>query len=207
MEHILIGKGKLKLMLTKDDLDHYEIASLGAPRGQTSIDCADEKTRRAFRSLLDDVRRVSGFDTVSERIFIQLYPSKDGGAELYITRLCENDRSSKEPEPGEVRMTSVCQFGSMRELIDFCARFASHPIWRDVESEAWEGGGKTWLVVTEKLTYRAYLSRDPKNILGSASFIGDYCRILDGADAYLYIKEHCLCFCKKNAVKILGSMI
>ena len=80
MELIVISKSKLKIMLTPPDMQRYELAD-----GQ--MDCADEQTRRAFRHIFDDARDQIGFDTEGERLFVQLYTSRGGGCEIFVTKL------------------------------------------------------------------------------------------------------------------------
>lgn len=80
MELIVISESKLKIMLTAPDMAHYELE--GSP-----MDCADAHTRAAFRHIFDDARQEIGFDTEGERLFIQLYASKEGGCEIFVTKL------------------------------------------------------------------------------------------------------------------------
>ena len=86
MELILISNTKLKIMLNENDMQRYKIGS--------ESDCAEPDTRRAIRSLLDCAREQIGFNTEGEEIFVQLYTSKKGGCELFVTKchdsaLCE----------------------------------------------------------------------------------------------------------------------
>ncbi len=78
MELILISESKLKIMLNESDMKEYKIGE--------EADCADGSTRKAIRSLLDRVRDQIGFDTAGEEIFVQLYTSKRGGCELFVTK-------------------------------------------------------------------------------------------------------------------------
>ena len=78
MELIPINESKLKIMLDEIDMREYR---LGA-----SSDCADTETRRAIRSILDVARKKIGFNTEGAEIFVQLYASKKGGCELFVTK-------------------------------------------------------------------------------------------------------------------------
>ncbi len=82
MELILISNTKLKIMLNENDMQRYKIGS--------ESDCAEPDTRRAIRSLLDCAREQIGFNTEGEEIFVQLYTSKKGGCELFVTKCQEN---------------------------------------------------------------------------------------------------------------------
>ena len=87
MELILISNTKLKIMLDESDMIKYHIGS--------ESDCAKGSTRRAIRSLLECARDQIGFNTDGEEIFVQLYTSKKGGCELFITK-CLSETESGE---------------------------------------------------------------------------------------------------------------
>ena len=105
MELIVISESKLKIMLTAPDMAHYELEN-------ARMDCADAHTRAAFRHIFDDARNRIGFDTQGERLFVQLYASKEGGCEIFVTKLgeqaetfpaCNLTASARDPEPNPPR--------------------------------------------------------------------------------------------------------
>lgn len=80
MELIRISESKLKVMLTSEDMRQYELNA-------ADLDCEDSETRQAFRCILEKAKNQTGFDTHNYRIFIQAYPCRGGGCELYVTKL------------------------------------------------------------------------------------------------------------------------
>lgn len=80
MELIMISDSKLKIMLTNEDMKAYAIDC-------STLDYENTETRRAFWSILDEAKHRTGFDAASEKVFVQVYPSKEGGCEMYITKL------------------------------------------------------------------------------------------------------------------------
>jgi negative regulator of genetic competence, sporulation and motility len=78
MELILISNTKLKIMLNESDMRQYRISE--------EADCAEPDTRRAIRNLLEKAREQIGFNTEGSEIFVQLYTSRKGGCELFITK-------------------------------------------------------------------------------------------------------------------------
>ena len=78
MELILISKTKLKIMLDESDMKQYEI--------NDSTDCAEPSARKAIRSILDRARDEIGFETEGAEIFVQLYTSRHGGCELFVSK-------------------------------------------------------------------------------------------------------------------------
>lgn len=88
MELILISNTKLKIMLNESDMRKYHIGN--------ESDCAEATTRKAIRNLLECARDQIGFNTDGEEIFVQLYTSKHGGCELFVTKCLP------EPPTGEI---------------------------------------------------------------------------------------------------------
>lgn len=80
MELIKISASKLKIMLSLPDMEKYELEA-------DRLDCADKHTREAFRHIFDDAKTQVDFDTSGERLFIQLYTSRGGGCEIFVTKL------------------------------------------------------------------------------------------------------------------------
>jgi len=78
MELIPINNSKLKIMLDEIDMKEYKLYE--------NSDCADSDTRRAIRDILDIARDRIGFNTEGAEIFVQLYTSKKGGCELFVTK-------------------------------------------------------------------------------------------------------------------------
>lgn len=193
MEHIHISPGKIKLMLTKSDLDKYELEDI-TRYGE------DDYTKIAFRELLDDVKRDVGFDASSDKVLIQFFPSRDGGAEVYITRL--GMRKDEPPKTdGAATVESVYAFSSMRELLSGCFGFSKTALYE--KSSAWEDMGKYYLMVEEKILPRDLRKgredrlRDmlPKHY---GEFSSDVMRS--------YIREHCKCICEERAIDILSKL-
>lgn len=83
MELILIDQTKLKIMLTAPDLLHYELI----PDELEHMSCPDRHTRAAFRHIFDDAEAQTGFHTEGERLLVQMFTSKCGGCELFVTKL------------------------------------------------------------------------------------------------------------------------
>ena len=78
MELIPINNSKLKIMLDESDMKEYNISD--------EADCANGETRQAIRHILDRARDQIGFNTEGSEIFVQLYTSKRGGCELFVTK-------------------------------------------------------------------------------------------------------------------------
>ena len=80
MELIRISDHKLKIMLTPSDMQHFELnaATFGEDRAEM---------HRTFRLLLEEIRKQTDFDAEENRISVQYFPSREGGCEMFISRL------------------------------------------------------------------------------------------------------------------------
>ena len=86
MEIIRINNDKIKVSLSKDDMEFLEIDC-------DMLDGLDKKGRDAFNRIMDDAKLKYGFEVSGKRIFVQLFPSKDGGCEMFISRLYDKKRA------------------------------------------------------------------------------------------------------------------
>lgn len=199
MEWIRISDNKLKIMLTAEDARRYALNCEGA-------DYAESHTREAFRAILTDVRAESGFDTSDEKIYIQMYPSKEGGCELFVTRmgLLTEKESSKASEkkkaaihiPLPRKRSMAFLFEELEHLLSLCRRLSAQKYIG--ESEAWqEENGDWWLILS---------SKDHTLLQEKYQFIHEYSKLFSGEDVRLFLSEHGKCICPQNAVFILSKL-
>ncbi|MBR2650987.1 MAG: adaptor protein MecA [Clostridia bacterium] len=80
MDVLKISDSKIKIMLTASEASRF-----GFDDGKA--DSNDEDARARIFSVLDEVERQSGFSHTGHKLLIQLYRSKDGSAEIFVTRL------------------------------------------------------------------------------------------------------------------------
>jgi negative regulator of genetic competence, sporulation and motility len=80
MDVLKITDSKLKIMLSADDMKKYRLS-------QATVDYNDPKTRKSFFEILNHVKQSHGFNVERDKVLIQFYPSKDGGSELFVTKL------------------------------------------------------------------------------------------------------------------------
>lgn len=101
VEIIPINDSKLKIMLDESDMKELHICE--------DADCARGETRLAIRTILERAKTQIGFNTEGSEIFVQLYTSKGGGCELFITKsnalpfasLNNEGKSDKKPQRRE----------------------------------------------------------------------------------------------------------
>lgn len=209
MDMILISDTKLKVMLTPLDMEELALDS-------EDIDYDNTETRRAFWSILDEAKHKTGFDAARDRVFIQVYPSKSGGCELYVTKLARSDMSdiriscrvrrfsdSALPHKAAVceelpKSRLLCAFSEMPVLLDICAKLRE--LRYDGSSSAYTDGARYFLEL-------CHTGRKVRNeSLDKYSFISEYGDILEGESVKPYISEHCKCICADDAVGVLSAV-
>ena len=202
MEWIRISTNKLKIMLTAEDARRYDLQC-------EKSDYADVGTRRSFREILTDVRRETGFDATEDKVYIQMYPSKEGGCELFVTKiglvLAEETRET--PRTPRTRSTATRPaasgesiafvFAKLEHLLAVCRHLAN--VGYRGESEAWRGeDGNFWLILTERCALAT--------MQDSLRFAREYGRCIAIGTARTYLPEHGKRICPARAAETLGKL-
>lgn len=194
MEWIRISTHKLKIMLNAEDARHYALDPKRA-------DYEDTMTRETFREILSDVQKKAGFETGEDRLYIQMYPSKEGGCELFVTRMglalqeasprvFTPIKKQKSPLTGRKKAAAL-QFESLAPLLALCRRIGD---CFEGESEAWRDDvGRWWLLLH-------CTGENAEAILRAATEYGT-CAHAEAARRLL--PEHAQPVCRKNAVETL----
>ncbi len=207
MEFIRISDSKLKIMLDGKDMAYYDI-------DEARLSGESEETRRAVRRLLDDARRESGFDAAADRILVEMYPSRVGGCELYITKVREGEGilpprecfscgdSAEKKEASDKKeastrrgdgesYTALYEFGNMEAMLAVCRQL--HAVGFRGKSAAYAGSRFFLAIAERRREGRSYIE---KRISYAAEEYGRRreCRMLLG------IKENAICLADGDAV-------
>ena len=175
MEWIKISKNKLKVMLTAEDARRYALNCT------QSTHCS-ALTRAAFRELLSDVRRQVGFDATEDKAYIQMYPSKEGGCELFITKT--------EPQKECAQSEHAVRLEALSALLALCRSLRGDPHLS--QSEAWRDERGAWGLL---LRYG-----------GAPAHLAEYGEVRDADAARTYLGEHAKRICAKDAVQTLSGL-
>ena len=195
MEWIRISNNKLKIMLTAEDTKRYELNCAKASY-------EDAMTRAAFRELLLDVQRETGFDAAEDKVYIQMYPSKEGGCELFVTRIGlllteDGEGKSKNSKASERRKrnndaSKAFVFKELEPLLSLCRRLCQDDRIR--KSEVWrDERGFWWLLVTHTASFFPVIFQE-------------YGKEVPRERAELFLSEHAACICAEQAVAVIGSL-
>lgn len=211
MEIIMISDSKIKVMLSADDLKGFDLDT-------ASLDYSNTETKRMFWDILSRAKRSIGFDTDGHRVLVQLYPSRCGGCEMFVTRLSclydsEKGEQKEYPEiepiinqlpPKKKIKHEECgahikafAFENISNLISVCRRLVN--IGYDGESDAYVSEDKRSYLFLSDLEPCAYLPLD------EFSFISEYGTAENEEVLRSYVSEHAKAICKTHAVEELAK--
>lgn len=205
MELLVISENKLKVILSRDDMDAYSITC-------DSIDYDNTETRKAFWCILDEAKHKTGFDAAADRVYVQIYPSRGGGCEMYVTKMCKKTAAAagKTEDEKDCRINirkqsgyfekTLCRFENAEDMIAACRTLCEMGFCADSSLYCSDDGA--YFLRTGKsgaeppsLLRRGYSS----DILSEFGTRLDFC--FDG-----WVAEHCRCICPCDAVKKIASI-
>ena len=203
MDWIRISDSEIKIMLTQEELWEYELTV-------EELDYAQEDTRRMFRSVLHRVERMTDFHTEGYRILVQLYGSRDGGCELFVTRLAEVQDGEEEGGAGEEveallrrlqaereeRREKVFSFSALQELIQACVMLAKRSC--AAHSAVYYGeSGRYYLLLD--------IEESDTQSLNACRFLGEYGKEEEQTVRTCLI-EHGVLICARDAIGIFQAL-
>lgn len=189
MDFSLIGPDKLKVTIDPAELD-----ALG-----TSYEQLNYKDKAARRTLVDILTRgqgETGFNPARSQLYIEAYPSTDGGCVIYYTRL-----SGGEVSPGGVFMPGPCPhifaFGEEKSLITAAAK--TWPLYGSrILASSLYYLNTDWRLIVYPLDFSQNLS---VNLLCEYGRLVGKTRVLAA-----YIDEHAKLIAGQNALELLAQI-
>ncbi len=203
MELIRINERKIKIMLTPSDMTQFDLHT----------DCMEEdsaEVRRAFRHLLDEVRRQTDLDLDDRRIAVQYFPSREGGCEMFVSSIqpiCAGKEKKKAPalpvgrEANAIsgfRRDGAYRFDSLDALLRACARLRN--IGYAGESAAYRDEQKRYFLLLR------YISPFPFALPDNLAFLCEYGKIENAELLRIYFREHADIIRAPDAVETLAGM-
>lgn len=204
MDLILISESKLKVTLSAADMKALSLSC-------EDLDYDNTSTRRAFWSILDEAKQRTGFDAAQSRVFIQVYPSKSGGCELYITklspelggpvkltdRLCDSSDRMTVDHAGEIDMKkargAAAEFDSLAQLTTCCRR---------LDADGYRGASYAYCDQSRHKT-RYILLLDG---IADIDILREYGNLLDPETIHIWVAEHCDEIRMTDAVETLRGL-
>lgn len=188
MEFMKIGDKSLKITLNAKESKMYGLDE------NTEIDVDDMKG--AFTKLLARARREVGYKFSGERVVAEIFNAKNGGCEIFLT-YAEDEAKEKKPRYNGTKgrnMVSIFSISELNSIVNVAISLNS--IGYDGKSSAYydRERDRYYLILDEIPT------KEPKYL-----FIGEFAKSIR-PNSMGYIKEHCKCICKKDAIKVLSKI-
>ena len=217
MELLRIGKEKLKIILTHEDLRAFEM-------DEDDLDYANTETKRMLWDILHQAKTSVGFNADGHRVLVQLYPSRHGGCEMFVTRLgalpcdcpteLEDDHDAGEdpfdaseevnslysPQPFHEKKLrrSAFSFECLSNLLAACRRLSE--CGHQGKSFAYRSDDGQYHLFLEELERTPYCSLD------EFSFLFEYGASEDASLSEALLSERGLLFCPSDAVARLSVL-
>ena len=182
-------------MLERQDHEEWDISA-------DMLDYANPDAKRVFGDILKYAKQELGFDTSGRKVLLQLYPSRDGGCELFVT--CVGMSESLDDTDAHNSDTQFAKAYSFEKL-DYLLTVCKHLLHLEVcqSSSAWfDDSGRWYLTVNEK-EHCEDLDLLPLNRL---SFISEYGEAESYKALSLYLCEYAHSVCEENAIEVLGTL-
>lgn len=213
MNTIKISETKLKVMLTKEDMQNYHIE---IPK----ISCGDALCRNAVKELIRNAGREVGLEPDGEKMFLQLYPERDGGCEIFATFLSGKNTVTADHITGTDHTTNsednmpkaavgtenireryrplpeIYKFRDFKDLLSLCRRLDRR------KKNFYQSGGMSSLYAErEKNEYYLIIFGEECGCIAA-----EYGGIKKSGSSYAYINEHCFNICSSDAIETLSAL-
>ena len=196
MEVLKISDSKLKIMLTRADMQKFNLKA-------DNIDYNDTSVKRSFWEILDKVKQTHSFDTEGDKVLIQFYPSKDGGCELFVTKLGLLPTASERAISKSDRVTMLAtrrliyKFSDLRSLLLGIRQIAAKKNAKYSEVFVDESG-EYYLEIMERGAGKCVYLSEFEHLL-------EFSERVDRA-FYPYITEHCKKLTSGNAIELFTAL-
>ncbi len=208
MELIIINENKLKIMLTKADMEIYGL-------NEDEFYCSVTDTKKILNKILHNSSQKTGFESLlpEDKILMQLYPEKGGGCELFVTKLFidsdedifmsrDNEEKYLLPKASSDIMqlkksTLGYKFDSLKSAVLACVELKKRNF--EVQSSLYQdGGGKYHLFI------KALADQSEKS--SPSQFLSEFGELENSESALLELSEYGKCILKENAVDKLSEI-
>lgn len=202
MELIRISDRKLKIMLTPTDMRHFELNPDTFPEDSAGM-------HRSFKHLLEEIKKQTDFEADDHQISVQYFPSREGGCEMFISRMPSGGDRSASPQTqslqlrpkslrGAFHRECAYRFPDLSSLLAVCHRLSAI---------GYIGSNSAYVDVSDRYyLLLTILSESPFSTPDELQFITEYGAIENATLLRIYLSEHGRVLCAENAVYQLGAL-
>ena len=205
MEYILINESKLKIICEEHELELYGVSA-------DSLEYGDASSRKFLDDLLKEAKSKLKFESAKHRILIQLYPCKDGGCEIFISKLdlAKKEENIKKTPNAKSKETikKLFFFEKLDFLLEACKRisFLQHSNSSAFYLE--ERGYYLYFEICDmpKIKESDELEEYGIPMLDEYSFLFEYGEAQNVKEELPYLKEYAKIICEQKAIEKLNAI-
>lgn len=182
-----------------------------------SLDYSKTRTKRFIWELLDTAYIQTGFDADGSRIIVRIFPSGDGGCELFVTKTvlgksgdngggeCDGDDCGAESSESIAKKSCgfICTVPDAEKLFMLCSRLRTAG-FRGESSLFCGKDGSFALLCRNENRLPSYISKSAAIRAKDYSFAAEYGEFFPAAEIRIaYLAEHFDIICENGAVEKL----
>ena len=202
MEFILIDDEKLKVILSKEELEQFNITA-------EELDYSNAETKRMFWDIISQAKKSVGFSCERDRVLVRLYTSRDGSCELFISKLGKTDIKERKVKVDLKYVSETLdsdtsgrkgayRFERLEHMIAVCRRLSE--IGYAQRSDAFFDKDRNYYLFLDGLGDDEYFTVD------QFSFINEFGRSENSELSYEILCEYGGRICENNAVEVLSAL-
>ena len=189
MEYIMINDTELKIILEAEDLKEWDVSA-------EELDYGDPCAKQLLEDILGYAKHEMGFEPHGGRTLLRLFPSLDGGCEIFVTLLpgeATVDADSDEPD-------LAYRFERLSHLLSVCRRLLREGFTGD--SGVWYDYADRWFLILKHYENRAKIANGTEGF----DFLSEYGEEESTRALPLYLAEYATPVCRDNAIELLGKL-
>ena len=202
MELIVINENKLKIIMSETDIRSYGL-------DENEFYCSVTNSREILKKILHNAPIETGFENIfsEEKILIQLYPDKNGGCELYVTKIPLNEmegdsfmleeNESKYLLPKPIAKAPLISYKF--ENLEYAINAA-----REIHRRSYKGSSSFYKDIERK--YVLFVSNQSKDSLRIIDFLSEFGEQVNSENTYMLLSERGQCIFKEKAIEELSKI-
>ena len=210
MELIVISDNKLKIMMSKKDMEAYGL-------DENEFYCSISNTREILDKILHNSPIRTGFENTSiyDKILFQLYPDKNGGCELYVTKLTLDEKEDElfMPQENDNRYLLPKQIQKKQAqdlpLISYCFAALEHATRaaKELNKRNYEGASSFYRDCDGKYFLFVNTSKNEYvNDKATIDLLSEFGEVVNAEHSRLFLAERGRCVFKEKAVQQLAEI-
>lgn len=191
MEIMKIGTDALKVTLEPKEAREFKLLE--------DRELTGKEVKEVFSIILKVARERLGYRYSGEKMYADLFENKNGGCEIFVSNANKENEMYKEKsiqsDIKRVRsVINVFSFESMDRMLAICLRLKQIGY-----------NGKS-AVYYDEIKSKYYITLEDVSIKElKYAFMCEFSKMVKG-NISSYLKEHCKCICKDNAIKIFAEL-